>query len=83
MAEAITSMPLADRTARRDARSHFSSHFALMDKVNIDGDTSIHGTVTALCWRAEDGYMIEISWMHNGRAHSAWFQPSRLSLPMP
>jgi hypothetical protein len=54
-----------------------------MDKVNIDGDTSIHDTVTALCWRTEDGYMIEISWMHNGRAHSAWFQPSRLSLPMP
>jgi hypothetical protein len=69
-----------DRIVRRDPRSSYTSHFALMDQVHIDGDTSLRGYVTALCWRSEDGPTIEVSWMHNGQAHSAWFQPSRLVL---
>ena len=70
-----------DQIVRRDPRSTFRSHFALMDTVHIDGDKSLRAKVTALCWRAEDGYMIEASWMHNGASHKDRFQPSRLSLP--
>jgi hypothetical protein len=73
-------MDQRDRIVRRDQRSRYTSHFALMDQVHIDDDTSLRGYVTALCWRSEEGHTLEVSWMHNGQPHSAWFQPSRLSL---
>jgi hypothetical protein len=37
-----------DRIVRRDPRSSYTSHFALMDQIHIDGDTSLRGYVTAL-----------------------------------
>ena len=69
-----------DRLVRRDPRSRYSSPFALMDRVHIDGDTSLRGHVTALCWRSEDGHTVEVSWMHNGISYAAWFQAWRLTL---
>ena len=69
-----------DRLVRRDPRSRYSSPFALMDRVHIDGDTSLRGHVTALCWRSEDDHTVEVSWMHNGVSYAAWFQAWRLTL---
>jgi len=69
-----------DRLVRRDPRSRYSSPFAFMDQVHIDGDTALRGHVTALCWRSEDGHTVEVSWMHNGISYAAWFQTWRLTL---
>jgi hypothetical protein len=51
-----------------------------MDRVLIDGDTSLRGRVIALSWRSEDGNTVEVSWIHNGISHAAWFQSWRLTL---
>jgi hypothetical protein len=48
--------------------------------VHIDGDTSLRGHITALCWRSEDGHTVEVSRMYNGISYAAWFQAWRLIL---
>jgi hypothetical protein len=61
-------------------RAIFRSRYGFKDRVVIDGDASLVGYVTAMLWRDPDGGAIEVSWIHNGTAQSAWIQPYRLTL---
>ncbi|RAI42648.1 hypothetical protein [Rhodoplanes roseus] len=58
----------------------FESRFALFQRVTIDGDVSIVGTVTALCFRGTRQTVAEVSWFHNGDAKTGWFEEERLAL---
>lgn len=58
-------------------RMTLHSQWVFGDRVEIDG-TDVIGVVTAICWRSQDGMTIEVSWMHNGTAQTAWIQPYRL-----
>jgi hypothetical protein len=61
-------------------RSTFHSSFMMADRVHFDGDRDLIGTVTGFCFKYEDGPTVEVSWMHNGTSHVAWFVPWRLTL---
>ena len=64
---------------RKPFETCYESDFALRDRVNIDGDKLIVGTVTAVLWR-EDKALIEVSWIHNGDSKACWIEQYRLSL---
>lgn len=57
---------------------HYLSKFALQQRVSIDTDEAIIGTVTGIAFRVTRDPTIEVSWMHNGDAKSAWFEEWRL-----
>lgn len=55
----------------------FESKWKYRDRVIIDGDTSIIGVVTGFQFRI--GYLIvEVSWVHDGAAQTAWLEEWRL-----
>ena len=56
----------------------FESKWTFGDRVLIDGDSSIKGTVTALLFRPSH-YLVEVSWFHNGEAKCAFVEEFRLS----
>lgn len=56
----------------------FKSSFAIGDRVLIDGCRDLVGRVTAYLWRST-GCQIEVSWIHNGTAQSAWIDDWRLT----
>lgn len=51
----------------------------IQDQVFLDRDKSIRGYVTAITLREKD-VLYEVSWLHNGTAHAAWFPDWRLAL---
>lgn len=61
----------------------FQSRFAIGHRVKMDasslGEDGLVGLVTAVNFRSHTDYILEVSWLHNGTAQSAWFQPWRLS----
>lgn len=62
----------------------FESKFNKDDKVIIDGDQSLQGTVTSFQFRPVTDEIshatIEVSYVHNGSASSAWIEERRLML---
>ena len=56
----------------------FAPYFNFGQRVHIDSDRDLVGVVTAFCWRDSDSHSVEVSWIHNGVSHNAWFHPSRL-----
>ncbi|MCB1534877.1 MAG: hypothetical protein KDJ44_09165 [Rhodoblastus sp.] len=62
----------------RQSNHNFSTEFGPGDKVLIDGDRSIVGTVTACLWR-QAAPQIEVCWFSSGAHHSFWFDPWRPS----
>jgi hypothetical protein len=57
----------------------YHSAFAIFDRVTIDGDHSIVGTVTSLAFsRSTQEATLEISWFANGDAKSAWVDECRV-----
>jgi len=57
----------------------FESTLSFRDRVWLDGEGSIEGIVTAFCFRETNCITIEVSWIHNGEAKSAWFEEWRLT----
>ena len=57
--------------------SEFRSRWEFGDRVFIDGDQSIKGTITGFCFRPSL-HTVEVSWVHNGDSKSAWFDHFRL-----
>jgi hypothetical protein len=57
------------------------SVWGFTDRVCIDGDKSLIGSVTGLLWHNIHSYMVEVSWMHNGASYCAWVHSWRLSKP--
>lgn len=56
-----------------------NSRFMFGDWVIIDDDPSIKGRVTALLFRPSEAMpTVEVSWLHNGQATSAWIETWRL-----
>ena len=53
--------------------------FSTGDKVHIDGDKAITGTVTLIEWRGLGPVRYEVSWLHNGDAKFYFFDEWRLS----
>ena len=58
----------------------FESKFALRDRVLIDGDDSLRGTVTGFRFHDVCGALIEVAWVHNGDHRTAWVEEWRVSL---
>ena len=58
----------------------YHSVYKLGDWVYIDDDTSIKGVVTTVQFSTEKSPLLEVSWMHNGTAQSAWIQEWRLEM---
>ena len=56
----------------------FESEFSFGQRVCVDQDRDLVGFVTGFLWKDSDGHSVEVSWMHNGAAHTGWFQPWRL-----
>lgn len=56
---------------------NFLTPFEFGQRVTID-DTDLAGRVTAFCWRDTDGHTVEVSWIHNGDAKSAWLPAWRI-----
>ena len=57
---------------------NIKTDFDLHDKVYIDDDTSITGTITAITVKPFE-MVYEVSWFSNGTAHNAWFDRCRLT----
>lgn len=57
----------------------YTTEWPIRSRVQIDGHQDLIGHVTGVCWKADDGHSIEVSWIHNGTSQVAWFQPWRLS----
>lgn len=60
-------------------KSAFTSEWALGDRVIIDFDRSIRGTITSFNFRHTREPTVEVSYFHNGEAKTAWIEQSRLS----
>lgn len=56
----------------------FTSDFDIRDRVVIDGDTSLIGTITAVQFRLTREPVYEVSFIHNGQAQSPWIEGWRL-----
>ncbi len=56
----------------------FTVAFDFGDRVYVDGDSSIKGTVTAFIFRA-GSVLVEVSWMHSGKAENERFEDYRLT----
>ena len=56
----------------------FSSRFPLYERVLIDSDDSIRGTITCVCFRSHREPMYEVSWIANGQNQVAWIEEPRL-----
>lgn len=56
----------------------YHSKFDLWDRVLIDGNKSPVGIVTAIQMRSESAVLIEVSYMHDGNAKTAWIEEERL-----
>jgi hypothetical protein len=74
----ITERPPAPG-ASRTVGAAFESIWAAGDRVLIDSDRSIVGTVTAFCFRLTRAPTIEVSYFHNGDSKTAWFEQFRLT----
>lgn len=48
------------------------------ERVWLDGDGSIEGTILGLLFREGCHPQVEVSWIHNGDVKSAWFDEWRL-----
>jgi hypothetical protein len=59
--------------------SVFASVFQFGDCVFMDGDDSLTGAVTALCWTSNGAVEVQVSWLHSGASHSGWFAEHRLT----
>lgn len=63
--------------------SSLHSDLCFWEKVVIDGDRSLVGTVTALQFRPtytdSVTLLVEVAYVHNGDAKVAWIEPKRLS----
>lgn len=55
----------------------YEAQFAIGERVIIDGDSSLVGTVTAAFFRGP-AVLIEVSWVINGDAKSASIEEFRL-----
>lgn len=56
----------------------FETNRYLGEQVCIDGDDSLRAVVTGVLWKSSGDHQIEVSWIHNGTANSAWFADHRL-----
>lgn len=61
----------------------YGSEFEIGDQVLIDGDVSLHGTVTAITFRVKGYVSIEISYLHHGDAKTATVEEFRVSKVKP
>jgi hypothetical protein len=65
------------------ARSEFDSEFRAKDRVMIDADRSLVGTVTAFSFRPGTrggiNALVEVSFVHNGESRTAWIEETRLT----
>lgn len=61
-----------------DTEFHVILPFKFGDKVNLDGDGSIKGTVTGIAIYPR-GFQIEVGWFSNGDVKSAWFADFRVT----
>lgn len=55
------------------------SLFDIKDRVHIDGDESVLGTIVAIRWSRDNHPHYEVSWMNNGTAEFVYFDEWRLS----
>lgn len=62
-----------------DREYAFRTKFNMRDRVCIDGDASIVGVVTGVCWQDGPGHTVEVSWLHNGQMHKDWVSHWRLT----
>ena len=58
----------------------FDAPFTFGQRVYLDDDRELIAIVTGLMWRDCDGVSVEVSYLHNGDAKSAWMHPWRLTL---
>lgn len=77
MNKALTAKSRGTAPAANDRQ--FSVAWDFGQKVNIDDDQSIVGTVTGFCFRVTRDPTVEVSWFHNGDAKTGWFEEWRLS----
>ena len=54
------------------------SKFNVGERVHIDGDRSIAGTITLIEWRGAGVVRYEVSWLHSGDAKFCVFDERRL-----
>lgn len=55
--------------------------FQIADRVIVDKDGSIIGTVTAIMWRGNGRVVVyEVSWIMNGESKCFWIEEFRLQL---
>jgi hypothetical protein len=57
--------------------------FDIGNRVTIDGDASLVGTVSGFLWRKPRGMLVEIAWIHSGSSHEVWIDEWRLELVNP
>lgn len=58
----------------------FNSSLDYRDKVYIDGDRTILGTVLSFQFRTTFVFPnVEVSWLHNGAVVTQWFEEWRLT----
>lgn len=65
--------------AAEPAGSVFASNFAFGDRVFMDGDDSLIGAVTSFAWTSTGAVEVQVSWLHSGASHNAWFAERRLT----
>lgn len=58
----------------------FYSYLNFGQRVTIDGDDSIIGTIVSFWFKDCDICSVEVSWFHNGEVKSGWFAHSRLTV---
>lgn len=58
--------------------TRFESPFDMGQRVVVDGDDSLVGTITAFTFRFGDYYVVEVSYVHNGDSKHTDVEPWRL-----
>lgn len=61
------------------SRTHFETDWAFGDRVFIDGDRSIKGTITGFEFFAEYPHFARVEWIHDGQPRKDDIQLYRLS----
>lgn len=58
----------------------FACDFGPRDRVTIDKDDSLVGSVTGVLFKDDGSIQVEVSYVHAGDMKSAWVAPFRLTL---
>ncbi len=62
----------------REAAGYFRAQFHIGQRVNLDNDAGLVGTVTAVCFYSR-GVEYQICWVANGDNKQVWIDEMRLS----